>query len=217
MHFCLNAHILMLTIVSFISNESLVSSRVKILDEALILFSESGYELTSMRKLADAVGIKAASLYNHFNSKREILAELVSQNGPACVATTLERIRKEHDDPRVLLERFVDALLDQWTRKDTSMLLSIFAKLPDKHSAKEAIGDGLEDFEFKLTQYFESWRSNGLLDSQHSAEFYFFAYMSPLLYVRNKIATGDVTTMQLEALMSMCKEHVQCFVECNFE
>ena len=95
-----------------------------------------------MRKLADAVGIKAASLYNHFSSKREILAELVSQNGPACVATTLERIRKEHDDPRVLLERFVDALLEQWTRKDTSMLLSIFVNFRTSTQQKKQQATG---------------------------------------------------------------------------
>ena len=204
----------MLTIVSFISDESLVSSRVKILDEALILFSESGYELTSMRKLADAVGIKAASLYNHFSSKREILAELVSQNGPACVATTLERIRKERRS-RVLLEKDRGCSLEQWTRKDNNAAV-YFCQTSGQALSKRSNRRGARRFEVKLTQYFESWRSNGLLDSQHSAEFYFFAYMSPLLYVRNKIATGDVTTVQLEALMSMCKD-VQCFVECNFE
>ena len=44
--------------------------RSQILDAALQLFSIHGVAGTSMRALADAVGIKAASLYNHFASKR---------------------------------------------------------------------------------------------------------------------------------------------------
>jgi AcrR family transcriptional regulator len=43
---------------------------------ALRLFAREGYEATSMREIAGAVGIKAGSLYNHFASKEEILWDL---------------------------------------------------------------------------------------------------------------------------------------------
>ncbi len=52
-----------------------------ILYNSLTLFSEKGYEGVSMRDIAASVGIKAASLYNHFNSKEEIfdgIMELMS-------------------------------------------------------------------------------------------------------------------------------------------
>lgn len=46
-------------------------------EAALELFSEVGYDGTSMRGIARAVGVMPASLYNHFTSKEEILWDLV--------------------------------------------------------------------------------------------------------------------------------------------
>lgn len=48
-----------------------------ILRAALSLFARHGYHATSVRDIAEAVGIKAPSLYAHFASKDEILARLV--------------------------------------------------------------------------------------------------------------------------------------------
>ena len=50
-----------------------------ILMEATILFAKSGYSAVSMRDLAEVIGIKPASLYNHFDSK-EALWEAVLEH-----------------------------------------------------------------------------------------------------------------------------------------
>lgn len=41
------------------------------------LFRQKGYTVVSMRLLAEAVGMKAASLYNHISSKQEILSIII--------------------------------------------------------------------------------------------------------------------------------------------
>ena len=54
------------------------NTRDEILNVALELFSVNGYEATSISQLADAVGIRKASLYSHFASKQEILDDVVA-------------------------------------------------------------------------------------------------------------------------------------------
>lgn len=41
------------------------------------LFKEKGYSAVTMRDIAKAMGIKAASLYNHISSKQEILKNII--------------------------------------------------------------------------------------------------------------------------------------------
>jgi AcrR family transcriptional regulator len=49
------------------------SRKIFILQKAAAMFREKGFTATSMRDLAESVGIEAASLYNHIRSKNEIL------------------------------------------------------------------------------------------------------------------------------------------------
>ena len=54
--------------------------RDRILDEAAALFLEHGYEAASVRRIAEAVGMRAASIYHHFNSKEDLL-EVILRRG----------------------------------------------------------------------------------------------------------------------------------------
>ena len=46
---------------------------------AVELFSEKGYEATSVRDLAGAVGIQPASLYAHFRGKEDVLLAVIDE------------------------------------------------------------------------------------------------------------------------------------------
>jgi AcrR family transcriptional regulator len=53
------------------------SKREVILIRAAAMFKDKGFAASSMRDLAETVGIEAASLYNHIKSKSEILQEII--------------------------------------------------------------------------------------------------------------------------------------------
>ncbi len=52
------------------------SRKEVIVSKAASLFREKGFKAASMRDLAEAVGVEAASLYNHIKSKTELLHEI---------------------------------------------------------------------------------------------------------------------------------------------
>ena len=52
------------------------STRERILDIALELFNEQGYDKTSLREIAERLGHTKAALYYHFERKEDILLEL---------------------------------------------------------------------------------------------------------------------------------------------
>ena len=56
-----------------------MSTRERIIEEALTLFAENGYDGTGVERIAERVGIKAPSLYKHFKGKEDILNAIIDE------------------------------------------------------------------------------------------------------------------------------------------
>ena len=56
-----------------------MSTKKRILDEALTLFSQKGYANVYVAQIAEAVGIKAPSLYKHHKSKQDIFNAILDE------------------------------------------------------------------------------------------------------------------------------------------
>ena len=63
-------------------------TRRRILDQALELFAARGYDAVSVGEIAEAAGIKAPSLYNHFPSKQAIFDALIASTAARYEADT---------------------------------------------------------------------------------------------------------------------------------
>ena len=66
------------------------ATAVRILDAAEDLFAEKGYAATSLGDVADAVGIRSPSLYNHFRNKEALYGAVVDRLLDAFVAPLAE-------------------------------------------------------------------------------------------------------------------------------
>jgi AcrR family transcriptional regulator len=73
------------------------TARDEILDAAGELFTTRGYAGTSTRMIAEAVGIRQASLYHHFKTKDDILEALL-QDTVAPPLATARTLRKSDGD-----------------------------------------------------------------------------------------------------------------------
>jgi AcrR family transcriptional regulator len=67
------------------SEESLTKgerTRQAILEAAYSLIVEQGYAATSMRQIAEKVGLALGGIYNHFSSKEEVFCAIVQERHP---------------------------------------------------------------------------------------------------------------------------------------
>ena len=78
----------------------------EIIEAAAILFKEKGFSAVTMRDLATAMGIKAASLYNHITSKQEILSLIIIRLAES-FTTGMNEIIKSDLDPVEKIERII--------------------------------------------------------------------------------------------------------------
>jgi AcrR family transcriptional regulator len=86
----------------------------KILQLALELFNDRGYEGTSMRHVAERLGVTTAALYYHFRSKDDILISLVRPilDRTDALLTSSRSAANSVDARRALLGSYLDLLLD---------------------------------------------------------------------------------------------------------
>ena len=54
-------------------------TKARIIDAAVDLFHRQGYNATSLRQIADGVGLQVGSLYNHMASKEQLLYDIMSE------------------------------------------------------------------------------------------------------------------------------------------
>jgi AcrR family transcriptional regulator len=75
---------------------------------ALRLFSTRGFEQTSLREIAEELGITKAALYYHFTSKRDLLSALTMPLVEDLRAFLAEAEAKAQTDQRAVLEAYFD-------------------------------------------------------------------------------------------------------------
>jgi AcrR family transcriptional regulator len=89
-------------------------TRVRIQQVAMELFAEQGYERTSLREIAEGLGVTKAALYYHFKSKEDIVRSFTEDyfsRIDALIAWGRQQPPGEQT-ARELLDRYIDVVME---------------------------------------------------------------------------------------------------------
>jgi len=107
------------------ARETVVDSRQEILRTAARLFQQRGYDATSMNDVAAALKLSKGGLYHHFQSKDEILFEIMDHAMEITQERVLNPVRGIADPEerlRALIRLHIEVVLSPRDREITVML-----------------------------------------------------------------------------------------------
>lgn len=103
-----------------------ITTKERIMEEALKLFSVSGFEGVTIRNIADAVEIRNSSLYKHFSSKQEIFDAIVEKAKRIYqekVAKVVTEMKRQKDGKDTSLQMFLFQTGEPWIVMFRQLLL----------------------------------------------------------------------------------------------
>lgn len=197
-----------------------INTKERIWKEALSLFSMYGYEGVSVNAIANAVGIKDSSLYNHYKSKKEIfdtiLVEVTMRMETARNALTIPSTSDTADTyNKISLDYLSSMCYNLFTFYIGDETVSKFRKLLtiEQYSNsdvsklfKEIFIDSVLEYEAKLF--------NELIKKGHfkksNPDIMALQFYSPLFLLLFKY---DSTTVDLDSLKELINNHVIAFAQ----
>ncbi|GED86787.1 TetR family transcriptional regulator [Streptomyces sp. 6-11-2] len=125
-------------------------TKAEIRKVALDLFAAQGYEATSLREIAERLGITKAALYYHFNGKEDIVRSLFTEHLEA-LDELVDWARTQPPGPR-LRAQTIDRMIDLVSRQGLQAVRFAFA---NQHVVKE-LHSGRENVFERLTALFDA-------------------------------------------------------------
>ncbi len=184
----------------------MLSKRQEISNCAARLFRKKGYKATSMRDIAEAMNMKAASLYNHISSKEELFSELLLKMA-TLFTIGMEEIAQSSLSTADKLERLI-ALHVKLTVEHTdaiSLISGEWVHLPESSAAEYL--KHRDSYEKEFRTIIDQGKKEGIY-KDIDTDIILFSLLSTLRglyswYSKNK----DYNSIELERQMINCLTH----------
>ena len=144
------------------ARETVVDSRQEILRTAARLFQQRGYDATSMNDVAAALKLSKGGLYHHFQSKDEILFEIMNhamEITQELVMAPVRRIVGPEERLRALIRLHIEVVLSPRDREITVML-------HENHPLPPALGKRINTRKKEYIHFVESLITDVQLNAQ---------------------------------------------------
>lgn len=152
------------------SQAKALSTKQKIIYASIDLFAQKGFKEVSVRELAAAVGIKASSLYKHFESKEDILDHIFIMFKERMAQTVLEKEKLKGDMDMISPENFFQASFERfklvmWQPEIVKISKIITIEQQRNHTVRQFfIGELIEKPILILKHAFDLMMENGVID-----------------------------------------------------
>jgi AcrR family transcriptional regulator len=196
----------------------------ELLQAALELFAARGFEGTSVRDIARAVGLSESVLYAHFDSKRAIFDAVFAQLGPLSAVSVLQDVEAGAvgdgaaaglADPPAFIRSLIARTMDVWAARPARQLISLMAHDDLLHDP--ALTAGIYASIGSLAGVFGRWIDAGLLPGDLGSPLELaYALMSPVALARVLWLHNGARPEEIEAARSRAERHAELFIRAVF-
>lgn len=183
-------------------------TRQDLLDAALGLFARQGYAATTVRQIADEVGIRDSAIYAHFESKSELLDALVAEAGPSCVDDVgFDFSRLSEESLSEILPEFFERLVDAWDKPRPRQLISLLIR-----EGLSGVADILGDVGDRFGGHVEAWVRGGELRGDMDADQLVWELLTPLAAIRILHLNAQASRAVRKEGRRLARRHVEYFL-----
>lgn len=147
-----------------------MDNKAKLIENALQLFSEKGYEAVGVQEIVEKVNITKPTLYHYFNSKLGLFQEIIKQKSEDFISD-LKKISIYNGDLPLVLNNITKLYFDFAKNNKTyyRMLLSMTFGPPESEASKEVLKLFKEQFEIINELFIKCVKNHGNMKGRNEA------------------------------------------------
>ena len=190
-------------------------TREGLLDAALKSFAAKGFVATSVRELAESVGVRESVIYVHFDSKQAIFDTLMAQSGLLELRELGVDLNPLADlGPAAALHELVRRIVDAFDQPRARRFSSVMMRegLLGNATGGRSLTDAIAAVQRQLHPLFEVWLATGRLRPEFTAEHLVWELLAPLANVRFVYLNAQSTEEDRALGRRLAERHVSFFV-----
>lgn len=175
----------------------------RILDAALEVFSERGFDGATVRQIAAKVGVTDPALYSHFKGKKEIFAALMREAGPDLLGTVTGGVRMDQLPAQTAIPEMFGSIVDAWTTPRARAFTSLILRM-----GPDGIGNALKEVSTRLRPVFSAWQARGELRAGIPVDVAIWQVIGPLSSLRLTYLNGNATEADIAHATTVARVHL---------
>ncbi len=179
-------------------------TRDRILDAALEVFSERGFDGATVRQIAAKVGVSDPALYAHFKGKQEIFEALLKLAGPDLLASAGAESMFNKMPAQIAIPKMFGNIIATWATPRARAFASL-----DLRMGPDGLANMLQDVSTRLRPLFSAWQERGELRSDIPVEVAIWQVIGPLASLRITYLHGNASRADIARATTLAKAHLE--------